>query len=320
MGAGFINNVHADVLMREDGVRITAVVDPDVERAATLAAKTGAAVMPSLEALLESGVDAVYIATPNALHAQAALAALAAGVHVFAEKPMATTLADARRVRQAASSARGVYQMGFNRRFAPIYRLLKELIQKGELTPHWAHLKMNRGELHSPPWVADAAVSGGFLYETTIHLLDMSRWLFGEVREVMCRAAQSCYNQLDDFAMLISFASGATATLCSSAHATWLFPFERVEVFGDHATAVTEEMERLTYCSGLGRAAVTHDQAQLPMPARWGYVEEDRLFLAAITGGGQPAVSAEDGYRAVELVEACYRAARTAEPVPLPLE
>lgn len=319
LGAGFISNVHADILLKQEGVAISAVVDADGERAAALAARTGARVCPSLKALLESGVDAVFIAPPNVLHAETALAALAAGVHVFCEKPMATSVEDARRVREAAAAAEVVYQLGFNRRFAPTYRFLKGLIESGELTPRCAQIKMNRGELEKPSWVADASVSGGFLYESTIHLLDMARWLFGEAQEVVCRATQGCCDQLDEFAAIISFGSGVTATLCSCAHATWLFPFERLEVFGDHAAAVAEEMERVTYCPGLDRAAVTHDQAQLPMPEKWGYVEEDGLFLKAVAGEIPSAVSAEDGYRAVELVEACYRAARTGQPVRLPL-
>ncbi len=319
LGAGFISNVHADILLKQEGVAIGAVVDAERERAAALADRTGAKVCPSLQAMLES-VDAVFIAPPNALHAEAALAALAAGVHVFCEKPMATSLEDAHRVREAAAAARVAYQIGFNRRFAPTYRFLKGLVESGELTPRWAQIKMNRGELQKPSWVADPSVSGGFLYESTIHLLDMARWLFGEAQEVVCRAARGCCDdQLDEFAAIISFASGVTATLCSCAHATWLFPFERLEVFGDHAAAVAEEMERVTYCPGLDRAAVTHDQAHLPMPEKWGYVEEDVLFLKAMAGEIPPAVSAEDGYRAVELVEACYRSARTGQPVRLPL-
>jgi myo-inositol 2-dehydrogenase/D-chiro-inositol 1-dehydrogenase len=320
VGAGFANNAHADVLMQQDDVRISGVVDPDPGRAAALAHKTGATVEASLEALLEKEVDAVYIASPNALHAQMALAALSAGLHVFSEKPIATTLSDARRVWDASSEARGIFQLGFNRRFAPVYRTLKGLIEDGHLTPRWAHVKMNRGELRDPPWVADVSLSGGFLYESTIHLLDICRWLFGEAREVICRAGQGCYDQLDGFAVLIGFASGVTVTLSSCAHATWLFPFERVEVFGDHCTAVTEEMERLTHCPGLGKPAETREFCQLPMAEKRGYLEQDRLFLSAVRHGGPPAVSAEDGYRAVELVEACYRAARTGDPVLLPLQ
>ena len=153
----------------------------------------------------------------------------------------------------AAGKARGVYQAGFNRRYASVYRALKQRIEDG-LTPGSALLKMNRGELQRPAWTGDPAISGGFLYETPVHMLDMARHLFGEPADVIVRARSSVYEQLDDFSMLLTFASGMTATLAASAHATWLPPFERVEVYGDHAIAVTEEMERITYASGVETA------------------------------------------------------------------
>lgn len=74
-----------------------------------------------------------------------------------------------------------VYQVGLNRRFAPVYKYAKELITAGDITPYLAHIKMNRGELKNPPWVSDTSITGGFLYESTFHLLDMCRFLMGEV-------------------------------------------------------------------------------------------------------------------------------------------
>jgi myo-inositol 2-dehydrogenase/D-chiro-inositol 1-dehydrogenase len=228
---------------------------------------------------------------------------------------MATSPDEARRVRDAAARAKGVYQIGFNKRFAPVYRAVKERIDAGDLRPRWASLKMNRGELLKPSWVADAALSGGFLYETPIHLLDLSCWLFGPPREVVCRAAQTCAGQLDDFALLLSFQSGLTATLCASAHTTWLFPFERVEVYGEHAIAVTEEMDRVTFQFGLESGPATQDVGHMPVPERWGYAAADEAFLAAARGEGPVAVGIEEAFRAVELVDACYWAAESGTPV-----
>ena len=313
-GAGFIAGVHADALAALSDLRIAAVFDPDGTRAEAFAARTGARAVPSFEALLEE-VDAVYLCTPNALHAELAIAALEAGRHVFSEKPMAISPAEAGRVRAAAARAEGVYQVGFNRRFAPVYRALKDRIEAGELTPRWAHLKMNRGELERPAWVADGALTGGFLYETPIHFLDLTSWLFGPLREVVCRAAANCSQQLDDFAMLLTFQSGLTATFCTSAHTTWLFPFERMEVYGDHAMGVTEELDRLTVQLGLDATPSVIDVSERSMPERWGFVAESEAFLAAVRGEQPPAVGAEGGTRAVEAVDACYRAAETGQPV-----
>jgi myo-inositol 2-dehydrogenase/D-chiro-inositol 1-dehydrogenase len=307
VGAGFIANVHAGILANDTRVRVDAVFDPDDRQAALFSLRHDAKRAPSLDDLLAS-VDAVYICSPNALHAETAVRALNAGLHVFSEKPMATSLVDADAVLAAAHQTRGVYQAGFNRRFASVYVALKRRIDSG-LTPTSALLKMNRGELRRPAWTSDPAISGGFLYETPVHMLDMARHLFGEPVDVVVRARASVYSQLDDFSMLLTFGSGMTATLAASAHTTWLFPFERVEVYGNHAIAATEEMERITLGKGVGKPAETLDFAQQPFEERWGYVAEDRLFIDAISGSGAPAVSATDAHATTALVDRCYRAA-----------
>jgi len=222
---------------------------------------------------------------------------------------MATSLEDAQAVLAAAERSSGAYQVGFNRRFAGVYKELKRLIATGDISPTSALMKMNRGELQSPAWTGDAAASGGFLYETPIHILDMARFLFGEPADVICRARATVYDQADDFSMLLTFASGMSAVLAASAHTTWLFPFERVEVYGDHAIAATEEMERITFGSGLAAPAQTTDFAQQPFALRWGYVEEDRRFIDAVCGAGEVAVCGADALRTIELVDACYRSA-----------
>ncbi len=310
-GAGFIAGVHAGVLARDPRVRVHAVIDPDLQRVTAFALATGATVVPSLEDLLGE-IDALYICTPNALHADAAAHALDAGVSVFSEKPMATSLDAARAVLAAASRPGAIYQAGFNRRFAGVYRELKHRISSGDVVPTSALLKMNRGELQRPAWTGDPLLTGGFLYETPIHMLDLVRHLFGAPTEVVCRARATVYDQLDDFSMLFGFESGVSAVLATSAHATWLFPFERVEVYGEHASIVTEEMERITFAAGIGQAALTLDFAQQPRDERWGYIEADGRFVDAICGVGESAVSAAEAFATSELVERCYAAARQA--------
>ena len=87
----------------------------------------------------------------------------------------------------------------------------------------------------------------------------------------------------------------------------WAFPFESVELYGDHQQIVTQEMEKVSHSVGLGQDVVTHDYFQLPIPQKWGYVTEDRLFVDAILNHTPTAVTADDGFRAIELVEAVYR-------------
>jgi myo-inositol 2-dehydrogenase/D-chiro-inositol 1-dehydrogenase len=86
-----------------------------------------------------------------------------------------------------------------------------------------------------------------------------------------------------------------------------------LEIFCHHATIETQEMERLVYTPGLDAPTVTQSFAELEKEWRWGYVQEDQAFIDAILSGQPAPVTALDGYKAVELVEACYRAARTGE-------
>ncbi len=319
LGAGYIGGVHARNLRRDERVRLVGIADIRPEAAQRLAAEVGTRPLPDLEAVLHEGAQALYVTTPNAHHVAAVVKALGVGVHVFSEKPMATTLEGAQQIVAAAAESRALYQLGFNRRWAPAYAFVRALIARGELGPAMAHVKMNRGELQNPPWVSTTSLTGGFLYESTIHLLDMCRFLLGDVAAVICHARTTAYQEPDGFAAILKCASGTLVTFHSCAHATWAFPFERIEIFGPHQAVVTEEMERVTLSPGLGREITTRNYFQLTIEEKWGYRAEDVKFVDAILSGELPAVTAEDGLRATELVEACYRSARTGAEVVLPL-
>ena len=320
LGAGFIGRIHALNLKRDPRVDLVGVADVVPAAAARLAGEAGTRALDRLPALIDAGVQAVFVCTPNSQHVEPVVSALAAGLHVFSEKPMATSLDGGRTIRDAARRAKGVYQIGFNRRFANVYRFAKQRIDDGRLVPRLAQMKHNRGELQQPPWTGDPSVTGGYLYETPVHLFDMGRFLFGDVAVVTGHARQSVYKELDGFVMLFTFQSGVVASVTSVAHTSWMFPYERVEIYGPHCTAVTEELERAWFSPGTREQVEVIDCFQMPFEQKWGYVEEDRLFIDAVLGERPPAVTADDGYRATELVEATYRAARTRAPVRLPLD
>ena len=313
IGAGYIGGVHASVLARDERVRVSAIYDIDGERAQSLSRTSGAIVSRSDEELVASS-DAVYITTPNTKHTELAITAAAAGKHVFCEKPMATNLTDARKVMEAAESTRAVFQVGHNRRFAPVYATLKQMLF-AEAEPHSAHVKMNRGELVNPEWVGDSNITGGFLFETTIHMFDMMRYLFGEIAQLTALGSTHEYPETDDFSVLLGFKSGIHATLCSSADASWLFPFERVEVFCHHRTITTREMEALVSSEGMEGKQTTLSMHQLSKEEKWGYLQEDRAFVDSILNEAPAIVTALDGYKSVELVDACYRSVRTREQI-----
>jgi myo-inositol 2-dehydrogenase/D-chiro-inositol 1-dehydrogenase len=316
LGAGYIAGVHASILARDERVQVTAIHDVVKKRARQLARTAGAGLAHSTSEVLAL-CDAIYVTTPNTKHTELAILAAESGKHVFCEKPLATELDDARRVLKAAEKSKHLFQVGHNRRFAPVYAELKKMLSSTH-QPHSAHVKMNRGELLNPDWVGDPKITGGFLYETTIHMFDMLRFLFGEVKTVHAVGSAHEYPEIDDFSALLTFAGGMHATLASSADASWLFPFERLEVFCHHSTIVTREMESLSYSESLDGRHVERSMHQLSKEEKWGYGLENRAFIDSIAGGLPPAVTAFDGFKSVELVDAVYESVRQGTSVEIP--
>ena len=319
LGAGGIAKIHTSNLISDSRVKIVGIADIAPDRAAALADEVGdAKPVQQLEELFELGVDAVYVTTPNTLHVEPVLKCLDNDVHVFSEKPMATSLAEAEQIRERAARSKAIYNLGMNRRFASVYKRVKELIVAGELTPYLANIKMNRGELLNPAWTADPEVTGGFLYETPVHLIDLCRYLFGEVETVRCVAKQNLSKkELDTFAITLTFQSGILANFVTYAHAGWSFPFESIEVYGKYSTVTTQEMEKVMVSPGLNQPIQIEDFYQLSTTEKWGYVEEDRRFIDAIVNGTEPPVPAEDAYRSAQLLEAIYESAKKGKEVNL---
>ena len=302
IGAGFIAGVHRRNFEQDSRVELAGIYDVDPARAGALA-------VASLDDLFAK-CEAVYVTSPNTTHAEMALRALEAGKHVFCEKPMGVTLEDAQRMHDAAEAAPTVFQVGFNRRFANVYVRAKQLIEASPA--HCAHIKMNRGELLNPVWTGDESVTGGFLYETPIHMFDMMRFQFGDIVSVDARDSRK-----DDFSMLVEFASGLHATFVTSADTSWFFPYESLEIYGAYSTIQTLEMESIQYRMGLEQPTQSEHFAGLDIPAKWGFAIEDRLFVDACLGLGQPPVTSLDGLRAVEMARAVYQSAKEKRRVAL---
>ncbi|HKR23171.1 MAG TPA: Gfo/Idh/MocA family oxidoreductase [Pyrinomonadaceae bacterium] len=313
IGAGFIGGVHANILSRDKRVQIVAIHDVIMERAQQLARTHDCTVASSTLEVLERA-DAVYITTPNTRHVPLTLAAIEAGKHVFCEKPLATTIPDAEKVYAATQQSDGVFQIGHNRRFAPVYATLKQILTEKH-QPHSAHVKMNRGELLKPEWTGDPEVTGGFLYETPIHIFDMMRFLFGEIESLHAHGSTHEYKEVDDFSVLLKFANGMHATVATAADASWLFPFERVEVFCHHATLMTREMESLVCSSNLEGHFTEQSMHQLPREEKWGYAQEDRAFVDAVVNNSPAPVTAFDGLMSVRIADAIYESVRSGVPV-----
>lgn len=318
IGAGAMGALHGSLLSGDDQVAVRGFADVAHDRAHAAAQAHGGEAFADYRELIDSpGVDAVFVTLPNALHVEPVLYALDAGKHVMSEKPMATTMEESLRIKDAVDNGASIYRVGFNKRYAPVYRELRQSVRERG-TPTMALAKMNRGELREPPWVSDTSLTGGYLYETPIHVMDICRYVLDdEVVQVHSRGSSSIYNSepLDNLTAHLTFSRGTVVTLFSCAHATWAFPWERLEFFGDHWSAETEEFDRFRLSTGAREVALTSDFSTMPMQDRWGYAAQDEAFIGAIAGKETPGADAEDGLQAVRIAAACYESAATGNPV-----
>ncbi len=193
IGAGRIGAMHAAHLaaLRDPGgepaVRLS-IVDAVPEQAAAVAGRTGAVPLPTVESLLEDGVDGLVVATGTATHPGLIRTGLAAGLPVFCEKPVALSVAEALPLLDEIERVQGVVQIGHQRRFDPGYVRARELYAAGELG--WLHtVRAMTGDMTPPP-VEFLATSGGLFRDCSVHDVDVLRWITGrEVVEVYARGS-----------------------------------------------------------------------------------------------------------------------------------
>lgn len=326
IGSGWAAEMHARCLKENPEAEIVALADVVRDKGMAFARRHGIQRFYEnpRELFRDEEVEAVYIASPPKFHVPQAIEALRSGKHVFSEKPPAISLGGAEELVKTVEETGLIYQIGFNRRFWPVYKRLKELVESGRLKPFIVDIKMVRGEMERPGWTKVREIAGGFLYDSVIHMLDLSRWILGKPESVRCLARRNIYPHPDGFTILIEFANEERTILSitSAGHASWVYPFERVEIYGDHCTAITEEGLKLTFA--WGREDVPNVEVyqfiKLPEHVAWGFKEEDDLFIQTVAGKLKPFVTVEDAYEAVRLVEACYSSAeQSGKPLKLNL-
>ncbi|HET9985393.1 MAG TPA: bi-domain-containing oxidoreductase [Longimicrobiales bacterium] len=233
------------------------------------------------EVLADPEIDAVLIATRHADHAALATAALRAGKATFVEKPLALDEASLDEVLAAAAASAAPLMVGFNRRFAPATRFVRERLA-GRAGPRMVHIRVNAGYIPPESWVHDPESGGGRLIGEGCHFIDLATFLAGEAPVAVSAAASpgmdGSLERADNVVVTVRYAGGSLATVLytSSGHAR--AGKERVEVFAGGATAVIDDFRR---------AEVWGARAE-----RWkgnqdkGHAAELERFLAAVRDGG----------------------------------
>jgi len=200
------------------------------------------------ELLRDSGINTLVIATRHNLHPAQVLAALAAGKHVFCEKPLCLRgeeLADIVRAYET-SGRKSSLLVGFNRRFAPMATQLKSFTNDIQ-EPLAMQYRVNAGYISPDHWLSDPDVGGGRLLGEVCHFIDFLTFLAGSMPvEVGTRdLASGARYSGDNVIVSLRFANGSHGSISYFANGDKSFSKERVEVFGGGSVAVLEDFRRL---------------------------------------------------------------------------
>ncbi|WP_395670571.1 Gfo/Idh/MocA family protein [Phenylobacterium sp.] len=189
LGVGWIGRLRMEAALATGVIDPVAIADPSAEQlAAALELAPGAAAAATLDDLLALDLDGLVIATPSALHAAQAIAALERGVAVFCQKPLGRTAAEAAAVVEAARRADRLLAVDLSYRFTEGMRQIRRLIADGALGKVFAaDLVFHNAYGPDKPWFYDRGLSGGgCVMDLGVHLVDLALWVldFPEVRKV----------------------------------------------------------------------------------------------------------------------------------------
>ncbi len=290
LGAGnFAGAVMLPALKANPQVRLVGIASASGASAQHAAGKFGFAYAASQseKIIQDEQVQAVAILTRHNLHAAQTLAALAAGKHVFCEKPLALTLADLDQI-EAALSAPGapLLMVGFNRRFAPLALKLRAFFaQRAE--PLFAHYRVNAGYIPLNHWTHDLAQGGGRIVGEGCHFIDFLSFLVG-APPVMVSAQglpdDGRYRE-DNVILTLRYADGSLGTLSYLSNGDKAFPKERVEVLCAGRAAALDDYRSLELVAD-GR----RQSARSLLRQDKGHAAEWRAFASANQAGGPPPI------------------------------
>jgi predicted dehydrogenase len=335
LGCGSIaRGAHLRSLARTPGAQVVALADADAANlAAARSLAPGATSVGDYADVIDMGdVDAVIIALPPALHADAALLALSRGKHVYVEKPLATRAADADRVLMAWRGSGLTGMMGFNYRYNPVVRQARSRIGAGAVgKPIGVRTVFSTPRRAMPSWKQQRVTGGGALLDLAVHHIDLVRFLLDAEISQVSAEIRSASSDEDTVFLQLRLTNGATAqSMCSLS----AIEEDRIEVYGSDAKITIDRYRSLRLeetpaaAGGALSGAVTRligemwaapyalerRRAPLHDPSFPAAID---AFVRAIERRGEATPSLDDGSRALAVIEAAERSASSGHAVPL---
>lgn len=323
VGASTIGREWVIDAIRQTGGEIAIVFSTDVQRGAAYAKEFGISTSTSqLGELLNSPVDAVYIATTNDLHHGQCMAAAKAGRHILCEKPLATNLADAANMVKACKAAHVVLATNHHLRGAATHRAMRDAIKAGKIGRPLAIKVVHAGYLpaHLQGWrLTNPKAGAGAILDLTVHDADLMRFIIDDDAASVSATVQNsgmAIAGVEDAAMgVITFRSGILGQFHDGF--TTKYVQTSVEVHGDSGSLVaTNCMTQAPIGEVVLRTAAGETKLQLQHENL--YVRTINAFKSAIAGDGKPLSTGEDGVASLAIALAALESARTHSVVNIP--
>ncbi len=301
---------------------LAGIADEDLSRAREMADRFSTKCFDSFEALVDSDIDAVIIASDNKMHLPLTKLAASRGKHVLCEKPLARTLAEAREMIDVCRDAGVLLATAFPCRFIPAVNRLRALQADGLLGRISAIRGTNQGSMPGS-WFTDLdRAGGGAVIDHTVHVADLMRWILGcEATEIYAETDTLFHDiPADDTGMIsMRFENGCIATLDTS----WSRPPKSFPTWGnvtmklvtDKGTveidSFNQKADFFSEASAKGHHLYFGDGMDLGLVSN---------FVEAVAGRAEISATGHDGLKALEIALAAYESSRRKAPVALPLD
>ncbi|MBM7551587.1 Gfo/Idh/MocA family protein [Thalassobacillus pellis] len=306
---------YANAIQNQEGLELAGVFDEDVTRGKAAAEKYQTTFFDNYQDLLGTAIEAVIITSENVKHREHVTAAAEAKKSILCEKPIATTIEDAEKIISSCRDNDVFLQIAFPVRYSTPVKRAKELIDNEELGRILAVKGTNRGT-NPGGWFIDKDLSGGgAVMDHTVHVVDLLRWFMdAEVTDVYAEYDNLISEQtIDDCGILtMNFENDVFATLdCSwsrnDAYPTW--GDVTLEIIGTEGTLTVNAFDQ--------KVDVYSDKDGVSWEF-WGDDMDEGLivdFTEAVKSGRQPAITGEDGLRALEVALSAYRSGEKKQSV-----
>jgi len=349
IGCGEIAHLHAAALrdLIADGMPAVAVAaaDPGPGRKEAVARNLPFARFydDADDLLADPDVDAVWVGVPTALHRDLYARVLAAGKHLYAEKPLAPDLTSVRELADLAAASPVVTQVGFQSRFDPLLGRARDLVQSGGIGPTMSYLWRDDEGFPTTAIVGArsdwrsrrASAGGGVLIEHSIHGLDVLSWIFGPVARVTAATRSVLgFDVEDTVVLLLEHESGVVGTHVGVYGGVAERELTRFEIQGrdaiveitrngvvleapDNTFLVQRSRSRAEHLDRAGIVAEHVQRHALPRSPFFLQDLSDRAFLTSILAATPASPGFADALAAHTLIEAAYRSAAERRPVDL---